>query len=132
MYKGLFVLAMTIVAASTAVPQAAKTASKKAASKKKTTKKKAAPAATWRTRQMAPTPERYKDIQQALAAKGYLKEEPNGVWDDRSTEALRQFQSDQKLTPTGKINSQSLIGLGLGPRPEETPTDAPAPAEPRQ
>ena len=65
-------------------------------------------------RQLAPTPERYKEIQQALAAKGYLKAEPNGVWDGQSVEALRQFQIDSKLSPTGKISSASLISLGLG------------------
>ncbi len=30
--------------------------------------------------QQAPTPERYTEIQQALAAKGYFKGEPNGHW----------------------------------------------------
>jgi hypothetical protein len=74
----------------------------------------AIPANSWRSRQQAPTPERYKEIQQALAAKGYLKTEPNGVWDADSAEALRQFQTDQKISPTGKINAPSLIGLGLG------------------
>src|SRR3989442_1114184 len=34
-------------------------------------------ASTWRSRQAVPTPERYKDIQGALVAKGYLKSEPN-------------------------------------------------------
>ena len=67
-------------------------------------------------RQMAPSPERYKEIQQALIDKGYLKTEANGVWDDQSSEALRQFQTDQKLSPTGKLSSASLIGLGLGRR----------------
>jgi|SRR6185312_1552657 len=71
-------------------------------------------------RQMAPTPERYKEIQQALADKGYLKSEPTGVWDGDSTEALKQFQSDKNLTPTGKITAASLIGLGLGPKNVES------------
>ena len=76
-------------------------------------------------RQAAPTPERYREIQQALADKGYLKSEPNGVWDDHSAEALRQFQTEQKLSPTGKLSSASLIALGLGPK---TSTGPPVPS----
>jgi hypothetical protein len=72
---------------------------------------------TWRTRQNLPTPERYKEIQSALAAKGYMNpEDAQGVWGQSSMEALKRFQADQKLDPTGKINSLSLIALGLGPR----------------
>jgi hypothetical protein len=75
---------------------------------------------------MEPTPERYREIQQALVDKGYLKSDPNGVWDAQSVDALRQFQTDKNLSPTGKISSASLIDLGLGPKsdpsqPAETP-----------
>lgn len=87
-----------------------------------------ASASTWRTRQQAPTLERYKQIQQALAAKGYLKSEPNGVWDTQSVDALKQFQTDQKLAPSGKINAASLIGLGLGGTGSSVAPSAP-PAE---
>ncbi len=80
---------------------------------------KRAPATTWRNRQMAPTPERYREIQQALASKGYLKpEDATGVWNQDSMDALRRFQTDQKIDSTGKINSLSLIALGLGPKRE--------------
>jgi hypothetical protein len=83
---------------------------------------------------MMPTPERYKEIQQALVDKGYLKSEPNGVWDAQSMDALRQFQTDKKLSVTGRISSASLISLGLGPNtnPAETPSapSVPAPAPP--
>jgi Putative peptidoglycan binding domain len=72
---------------------------------------------TWRNRQLAPTPERYKEIQGALAAKGYLKpEDTHGSWNQASVDALTRFQSEQNLGSTGKINSLSLIALGLGPR----------------
>jgi peptidoglycan hydrolase-like protein with peptidoglycan-binding domain len=73
------------------------------------------PAQTWRTRQTEPTPDRYKEIQEALAQKGYLHAEPTGKWDEASSEALRRFQQDQSLEPNGKLNSLSLIALGLGP-----------------
>jgi peptidoglycan hydrolase-like protein with peptidoglycan-binding domain len=78
---------------------------------------------------MTPTPERYKEIQQALVDKGYLKSEPNGVWDAQSIDALRQFQTDKKLSVTGRISSASLIGLGLGPNTATAETPS-APAAP--
>lgn len=83
---------------------------------------------TWRNRQLAPTPERYKEIQQALVAKGYLSaEEANGKWSDSSTEALKKFQTDQNLDGNGKINSLSLIALGLGPKRDTSPAKPPTP-----
>ena len=71
-----------------------------------------------RARQLSPTPDRYKEIQKALADRGYLKNEPNGTWDSDSKEAMRKFQNDQKLDPSGKITAASLIALGLGPKNE--------------
>ncbi len=71
--------------------------------------------------QASPSSDRYREIQEALAAKGYLKTPPNGVWDQESTEAMKRFQADQKLTSTGKLNSLSLIALGLGPKTTEMP-----------
>jgi peptidoglycan hydrolase-like protein with peptidoglycan-binding domain len=71
---------------------------------------------TWRNRQTAPTADRYKEIQEALAAKGYLPmEEATGTWSPASEDALKKFQAEQTLESTGKINSLSLIALGLGP-----------------
>jgi hypothetical protein len=52
-----------------------------------------------RYRQAQPTPDRYKEIQEALVAKGYLKGEPTGVWDAQSVEALKKFQSDKTPAP---------------------------------
>jgi peptidoglycan hydrolase-like protein with peptidoglycan-binding domain len=66
--------------------------------------------------QTHPTADRYKEIQQSLADKGYFKGEVNGTWGDDSTDALKRFQSDHKLADDGKINSLSLIELGLGPK----------------
>jgi hypothetical protein len=93
------------------------------ASHKKTPAK---PAVTWRNRQLQPTPERYKEIQQALLAKGYLQpEQATGVWNQNSADALKQFQVAQNIDSSGKINSLSLIALGLGPKHEETPKAQP-------
>jgi hypothetical protein len=86
---------------------------------------------TWRNRQLAPTPQRYKEIQDALAAKGYLKpEDANGAWNQVSVDALKKFQAGQNLDSTGKINSLSLIALGLGPRRETPPPKPPAETTP--
>jgi peptidoglycan hydrolase-like protein with peptidoglycan-binding domain len=66
--------------------------------------------------QLHPTAERYQEIQAALADKGFFEGPPSGVWDDRSVAALKRFERSQKLTEDGKIDSLSLIALGLGPR----------------
>jgi hypothetical protein len=71
--------------------------------------------------QLHPDPERYQEIQKALAARGYFKGEVNGVWGPDSVEALQRFQTDNKLPNDGKINSLSLIGLGLGPKHDSLP-----------
>ena len=92
-----------------------------------------------RSYQQAPTPDRYREIQQALASKGYLHNEPNGAWGPESADALKRFQADQSLMPDGKINSLSLIALGLGPKrltaksePATTPMSAvPSPDPPK-
>lgn len=98
---------------------ARKTVARKGTGRTATRKKAPAKAATWRTRQAAPTADRYREIQQALAAKGYLKpEDATGVWNQNSVEALKRFQSEQNIESTGKINSLSLIALGLGPKHE--------------
>jgi hypothetical protein len=102
-----------------------------ASKKRRRTAAKAAPAQTWRSRQLAPTPDRYKEIQQALIAKGYLAGEPTGQWDGSSADALRRFQKEQNLEATGKIDSLSLIALGLGPRYDRAAaTPAPKPPQP--
>lgn len=72
--------------------------------------------AKWRPGQTAPTPDRYKEIQEALARKGYLHGEASGVWDKGSADALRRFQQDQNLEASGKLDSLSIIALGLGPK----------------
>lgn len=75
---------------------------------------------SWRSRQQKPARERYREIEQALASRGYLAGQATGDWSADSVEALKQFQTDQKLKASGKIDSLSLIALGLGP-PRSTP-----------
>jgi peptidoglycan hydrolase-like protein with peptidoglycan-binding domain len=125
---------------STAKKPAATTTAAAGKSSKKTTASRGAKT-SWRNRQTAPTPERYREIQQALAAKGYLNtDQVTGHWTDASADAMRRFQTDQKLDPSGKINSLSLIALGLGPKHEPAgegkplvpPAQAPATDKPGQ
>jgi hypothetical protein len=123
----------TVKKAVTAKKTSAKTIPRSSSAKKgKSTKKAVRTASAEPYRQATPTPERYREIQQALVDKGYLKSEPNGVWDAQSVDALTRFQNDKKLTPTGKITSTSLINLGLGPKNDaQKPLEmAPKPAEP--
>jgi peptidoglycan hydrolase-like protein with peptidoglycan-binding domain len=80
---------------------------------------------------LQPTPERYKEIQNALASKGYLKGEPNGLWGQESVDAMQRFQKDQNLNASGKIDSLSLIALGLGPK-RGTSAEPPSSIEPKQ
>lgn len=138
------------VAPKKSVPTAKKTASKKTASKKtqpkktgsasgvspkkSATKKPAAsksrtPTRSWRTAQQTPTTERYREIQHALAGRGYFQGEPTGIWGPDSAEALKQFQQAQNLKPNGKVDSLSLLALGLGPKRNPAPR-APLPADP--
>lgn len=67
-------------------------------------------------RQSAPTPERYMEIQQALADKGFFTGEVNGSWGPDSVDALKRFQAAQNLSVDGKLGALSLIALGLGPK----------------
>jgi hypothetical protein len=101
---------------------------------KRSSKKTPVKSATWRNRQAAPSPERYREIQDALVAKGYLSaDEATGEWNQASAAALKRFQQEQNIDSNGKINSLSLIALGLGPKHEigstkpaeggNTPTD---------
>jgi hypothetical protein len=45
-------------------------------------------------------------------------------------DALKKFQAGQNLDSTGKINSLSLIALGLGPRRETAAPKPPAESPP--
>jgi peptidoglycan hydrolase-like protein with peptidoglycan-binding domain len=76
----------------------------------------------------APTPERYQEIQQALAARGYYKGTANGTWNSDSVDALKRFQADQNLPPDGKLTSLSLIAMGLGPKRSRGAVPATGPA----
>lgn len=77
--------------------------------------------------QQAPSSDRYREIQQALQERGYYQGAVDGVWNAESVEALKRFQSDQTLKADGKLDSLSLIALGLGPRRDQMPTSSQPP-----
>ena len=85
----------------------------------------------YRSGQQQPAPERYKEIQQALADRGYYTGPVNGEWGPEGTEGLRRFQKDQSLEPDGKLGSVSLIALGLGPKRTLSAQAKPAVAPPK-
>jgi len=64
--------------------------------------------------QAEPTTERITEIQSALARNGAYAGDPTGKWDDSTTEAMKKFQSEHGLSPTGKFDSLTLQKLGLG------------------
>jgi len=125
----------TTAAHKTASASAISSASRKrttTASRKKTSSKRRS-ATTWRNRQTAPTPDRYKEIQDALVSRGFLDgQNATGSWGASSVEALKRFQASQNIDANGKINSLSLIALGLGPKRETAAKPAAPPAPPEQ
>ena len=125
----VFLLAQTPDGQQAKTPPKSTATSKQTTTRKKSGSKKTASKKTtgnWRTSQRTPSPDRYKEIQQALASKGYMPQgSPSGVWDASSVQALKKFQQDQSLEPSGKIDSLSLIALGLGPKRDTQPVPQP-------
>ena len=74
--------------------------------------------------QQQPTPDRLKEIQLALADKGYFRGMPDGAWGTDSVDALKRFQRAQSLDADGKLSALSLRALGLGPRAGAASADA--------
>ncbi len=89
-------------------------AAPKAAAKSNTKGKR--PVVVRRPVQQQPSVDRYKEIQQALADKGYFPGTVDGTWGPESGDALKRFQKDQNLDVDGKIGALSLMALGLGPK----------------
>lgn len=118
-------------AAKKPVAAAKKPAARKAAPAKRTsrapvrrtTRRQPASAAKPRV-PLQPGAERLTEIQSALAGAGYLESEPNGKWDDTTVAAMKRFQQEHAIPATGKINSLSLIALGLGPKRGPSPGSA--------
>jgi hypothetical protein len=101
-------------------------ASRQSAKGRKTANGRGKAQPTRRSYQQSPTLDRYREIQHALAGKGFYKGDENGVWGAESVDALKSFQREQNLNPTGKLDSVSLIALGLGPKRAATAKNTPS------
>src|SRR5260370_37152938 len=94
--------AVLFVGAAPVVSAAGSTAAAQSSVKKKKTtssKKKSKRAARG---QNAPTPDRIREIQGALIREGALSGQPTGKWDDATVDAMKKFQQDHGISPTGK------------------------------
>lgn len=60
--------------------------------------------------------ERVTEIQSALIKFGYLEGPPSGQYNDATVAAMKQFQTDNKLTATGLPSAHSLKRLGVSKR----------------
>jgi peptidoglycan hydrolase-like protein with peptidoglycan-binding domain len=121
----------TPVAKHAAADKSVKSSSKSGGRKVYTSRKKSSRKRTAVARQPArpvvPSSDRYREIQEALAKKGYLTTPPTGAWDQNAQDAMRKFQADQNLSVSGKLSSRSLIALGLGsPTAAVPPASSPA------
>jgi peptidoglycan hydrolase-like protein with peptidoglycan-binding domain len=120
-------------AAKAARKSAGQTSTRSSKKKSKSKKKgKSTPAG-----QKAPTPDRIRDIQTALNREGAYTGEPTGKWDNATVEAMKKYQGDNGINPTGKIDALTLNKLKLGsetagkgapipPAPSVTPSPTPA------
>lgn len=127
------------VAKATAPSSSKSSTSSKAAGSKKSSRKHHARSRREPT-QKAPTPDRIREIQSALASEGYYPDEPNGKWDGRTVEAMEKFQQEHGLSASGKLDALSLQKLGLGSQiagvsapqpPMVSSPDSTAPASPK-
>ena len=62
--------------------------------------------------------DRAREIQEALIREHYLDGQPTGIWDARTTAAMRHFQAAQGWQSKVVPDSRALIKLGLGPSHE--------------
>jgi peptidoglycan hydrolase-like protein with peptidoglycan-binding domain len=64
--------------------------------------------------QKVPTADRISEIQSALAKEGSFSGAPNGKWDDSTVSAMKKYQAEHGLNPSGKLDALTLQKLGLG------------------
>jgi peptidoglycan hydrolase-like protein with peptidoglycan-binding domain len=65
--------------------------------------------------QQAMDPARVREIQAALIRERFLEGNANGVWDQRSKDAMQRFQGANGWQTKMIPDSRALIKLGLGP-----------------
>ena len=65
--------------------------------------------------QRAMDPARVREIQAALIREKFLDGRPNGIWDQRSKDAMQKFQGANGWQTKMVPDSRAIIKLGLGP-----------------
>jgi peptidoglycan hydrolase-like protein with peptidoglycan-binding domain len=103
----------TGTASKTAKKPGVKSSSKTSTAKKKTAARSKKPRPKVTRGQRTIESARVIEIQNALAAAGYYKQEPNGQWDDSTSKAMSAYQQDNGFRTTGKPDALSLKKLGL-------------------
>ncbi|MPZ75062.1 MAG: hypothetical protein GEU77_00890 [Deltaproteobacteria bacterium] len=59
------------------------------------------------------SPEEIKNAKEALRAKGLNPGPPDGTWDNRTRQALREFQEANQLPATGTLDAKTAEKLGI-------------------
>jgi len=73
-------------------------------------------AKSWKSKgQKSIASDRTREIQEALIRERYLTGEVNGLWDSRTQEACRKYQSANGWQTKVLPDSRALIKMGLGP-----------------
>ncbi len=78
-------------------------------------KEKRSKKASWRRGQQKMDSDRARQVQEALIREHFLTGDPNGVWDQRSENAMLRFQAANGWQTKVVPDSRALIKLGLGP-----------------
>jgi peptidoglycan hydrolase-like protein with peptidoglycan-binding domain len=102
------------VPATGASPQSRTQASKKPSPAKNTTPKKKTTRRSRARGQQAPSGDRIREIQEALAREGHYQGTPTGKFDPVTVAALKSFQQANGFNATGKLDARTLQKLGLG------------------
>jgi peptidoglycan hydrolase-like protein with peptidoglycan-binding domain len=63
--------------------------------------------------------ETVRHVQQALSDQGH-KVNVDGIWGDRTHEALKEYQSDKHLNASGQLDGETFAALGLTEGAQQT------------
>ena len=133
----LFVFAPTTASAKKRHHSSKSAAHSSKVSNKKNSPKKGRSSRNWRYHgQQKVDAQRTQQIQEALIRANYLQGESSGVWDGKTEDALRRYQTSNGWQSKVVPDSRALIKLGLGPsdkkllNPESAMTTMPSPGTP--
>ncbi len=59
------------------------------------------------------TAKEVRAVEEALVSRGYLNKKPSGVLDAKTRQGLKDFQKDQSIEETGRIDQPTIDRLGL-------------------